>query len=113
MALPGVEERTSHGSPGFSIVGSKFFALFSQHHHGDERVALLVKTSGQEEQSMLIEQDDDLYYLPPYYAPSGWIGIRLDLGQTDWDHIAAWLQKSWLICAPAKLRKSFDIAAEF
>jgi formyltetrahydrofolate-dependent phosphoribosylglycinamide formyltransferase len=113
MGLPGVEERTSHGSPGFSIVGSKFFALFSQHHHGDERVALLVKTSGQEEQSMLIEQDDDLYYLPPYYAPSGWIGIRLDLGQTDWDHIAAWLQKSWLICAPAKLRKSFDIAADF
>jgi phosphoribosylglycinamide formyltransferase-1 len=113
MALPGVEERTSHGSPGFSIVGSKFFALFSQYHHGDERVALLVKTSGSEEQSMLLEQDDDLYYLPPYYGPSGWIGIRLDLGQTDWDHIASWLQKSWLICAPAKLRKSFDIAADF
>jgi formyltetrahydrofolate-dependent phosphoribosylglycinamide formyltransferase len=113
MILPGVEERTSHGSPGFAIVGSKFFALFSQHHHGDERIALLVKTSGPEEQSMLIEQDDDLYFLPPYYAPSGWIGIRLDLGQTDWEHIAGWLQKSWLICAPAKLRKSFDIAADF
>ena len=113
MALPGVEERTSHGSPGFSIIGSKFFALFSQYHHGSERIALLVKTSGPEEQSMLIEQDDDLYYLPPYYGPSGWIGIRLDLGQTDWEHIAGWLQKSWLICAPAKLRKSFDIAADF
>ena len=113
MLLPGVEERTSHGSPGFSIVGSKFFALFSQHHHGDERIALLVKTSGAEEQSMLIEQDDDLYYLPPYYAPSGWIGIRLDLGQTDWDHISEWLRKSWLICAPNKLRKTFDVASDF
>ncbi len=113
LALPSVEERTSHGSPGFSIIGSKFFALFSQHHHGDERIALLVKTSGPEEQAMLLEQDDALYYLPPYYGPSGWIGIRLDGGQTDWDHIAEWLQKSWLACAPAKLRKSFDIAAEF
>lgn len=113
MALPGVEERTSHGSPGFFIIGSKFFALFSQHHHGDGRIALLVKTSGPEEQSMLVEQDDDLYYLPRYYGPSGWIGIRLDLSRTDWEHIAGWLQKSWLICAPAKLRKSFDIAADF
>lgn len=62
---------------------------------------------------MLVEQDDDLYYLPRYYGPSGWIGIRLDLSRTDWEHIAGWLQKSWLICAPSKLRKSFDIAADF
>lgn len=113
LALPSAEERTSHGSPGFAIAGSKFFALFSQHHHGDERIALLVKSSGPDEQAMLLEQDGNLYYLPPYYGPSGWIGIRLDQGGTDWDHIAGWLQKSWLACAPAKLRKSVDRAAEF
>jgi len=113
MALPSVEERTSHGSPGFAITGGKFFATFSQHHHGDEKIALLVKTSGAEEQAMLVEQDDNLYFLPPYYAPSGWIGIRLDLGRNDWDHISAWLQKSWDICAPAKLRKARSVADDF
>lgn len=113
LALPSTEERTSHGSPGFSISGGKFFALFAQHHHGDGKIALLVKTSGGDEQAMLVEQDDELYYLPPYYAPSGWIGMRLDLGRNDWDHIASWLKKSWQICAPAKLRKTFAIADEF
>lgn len=113
LALPSTEERTSHGSPGFAISGSKFFALFSQHHHGDEKIALLVKTSGSDEQAMLVEQDNELYYLPPYYAPSGWIGIRLDLGRNDWDHIAGWLEKSWRVCAPAKLRKTVSIADEF
>lgn len=113
IILPSVDERTSHGSPGFAISGGKFFALFSQHHHGDDRIALLVKTSGPDEQAMLIEQDDELYYSPPYYGASGWIGIRLDLGRTDWDHVSGWLQKSWLSCAPAKLRKAFDISAEF
>lgn len=113
LTLPSAEERTSHGSPGFAIAGGKFFATFSQHHHGDEKIALLVKTSGAEEQAMLVEQDDELYFLPPYYAPSGWIGIRLDLGRNDWDHIAAWLKKSWDICAPAKLRKAGSIADEF
>lgn len=113
LSLPSVEERTSHGSPGFAIAGGKFFALFSHHHHGDDRIALLVKTSGADEQAMLIEQDDALYYNPPYYGASGWIGIRLDLGRTDWAHIADWLQKSWLACAPAKLRKGFDISTDF
>jgi phosphoribosylglycinamide formyltransferase 1 len=113
LALSGAEERTSHGAPGFAIAGGKFFAMFSRDHHSDGITALLVKTSGPEEQAMLIEQDDDLYYRPQYYGASGWIGIRLDLGRTDWDDIAGWLRKSWLAVAPPKLRKSFAIADEF
>jgi phosphoribosylglycinamide formyltransferase 1 len=113
LILPSAEERTSHGSPGFAITGGKFFAMFSNQHHNDGIIALLVKTSGEEEQAMLIDQDDEMYYRPQYYGPSGWIGIRLDLGRNDWEHIAAWLRKSWLAVAPPKLRKSFAIADEF
>ena len=76
-------------------------------------MALLVKTSGTEEQAMLIEQDEALYYLPQYYGASGWIGIRLDLGRNDWDHLADWLRKSWIAVAPAKLRQRANIADEF
>jgi phosphoribosylglycinamide formyltransferase 1 len=113
LQLPASEERTSHGSPGFALSGGKFFAMFSNQHHNDGVIALLVKTSGAEEQAMLIEQDENLYYRPQYYGASGWIGIRLDLGCNDWDHIADWLRKSWALSAPPKLRRAFDLAAEF
>jgi phosphoribosylglycinamide formyltransferase 1 len=113
MDLPEVEERTSHGSPGFAIQGGKFFALFAHQHHNDGITALLVKTSGVDEQAMLIEQAPALYYRPQYYGPAGWIGIRLDLGANDWGHLAAWLKASWTNIAPPKLKKLHNLADEF
>jgi phosphoribosylglycinamide formyltransferase 1 len=115
-ALPETEQRSSHGSPGWRVGGEKsgkYFAYFAQHHHGEASMALLVKTSGPEEQAMLIEQDEALYYLPQYYGASGWVGIRLDLGRNDWEHLSEWLRKSWMAVAPTKLRQSFSIADEF
>ena len=53
-ALPGVEERPSHGQPTF-FVGDKQFAQFRDDHHGDGRTAVCVRTSGTDEQEMLIE----------------------------------------------------------
>ncbi len=103
LALPEAEEKLSHGSPGFFVRGGKFFAYFTENHHGDGITALLVKASGVEEQTMLIEQDPDLYYRPAYLGPSGWIGIRLDTGTTDWTHIEDWLTRSWRVSAPKRL----------
>jgi len=103
MALPKVAEKLSHGAPGFFIEGGKFFAYFSADHHGSGITAVLVKTTGPEEQAMLIEADPDIYYKPPYLGPSGWIGIRLDLGDVDWDHITERLTTSWRMVAPRKL----------
>ena len=103
LALPEAEEKLSHGSPGFFVRGGKFFAYFQQNHHGDGITSVLVKASGVEEQAMLIEQDPDLYYRPAYLGPSGWIGIRLDTGDTDWQHIEDWLTRSWRASAPKRL----------
>ncbi len=112
MAQPEAEETRSHGMPCFGIVGGKKFAYVSNDHHGDGNTALLVKISGAEEQAMLIDSDEDRYYRPAYFG-DGWIGIRLDLGDTDWDHIGDWLAKSWLAVAPKKLTKLMDVAGEF
>jgi phosphoribosylglycinamide formyltransferase 1 len=102
FALPQVEETHSHSMPCFGIIKGKKFAWVTQNHHSHERVGLLVKISGADEQRHLIEQDEERYFRPPYFG-DGWIGMRLDLGENDWDEIAAWLERSWLSIAPKKL----------
>ncbi|MDX3909692.1 MAG: phosphoribosylglycinamide formyltransferase [Sphingobium sp.] len=113
LALPDAEEKASHGSPGFFVTGGKFFAYFTANHHQDGTIGLLVKASGAEEQAMLIDRDPDLYYRPAYLGPFNWIGIRLDQGNNDWEHLAEWLSKSWRLSAPKRLTKMLDIADEF
>jgi len=116
LILPETDARTSHGSPGWRVGGEKsgkFFAYVSIHHHGEDAIALLVKTSGQDEMAALIDAEPDRYYRPAYYGAAGWIAIRLDSGDTDWDHIAGWLAKSWRAVAPKRLTRFMDVAAEF
>ncbi len=112
VAQPEADEVTSHGMPCFGIVGGKKFAYVSMDHHGDGKTALLVKISGANEQAMLIDQDSERYYRPAYFG-DGWIAIRLDLGDTDWEAIGDWLARSWRAVAPKKLTRLQDIAEEF
>lgn len=112
LDLPETDETLSHGMPCFGIEKGKKFAYVSHNHHGDGKTALLVKISGTDEQAMLIEQDEDRFYRPAYFG-DGWIGIRLDLGGTDWDSIGEWLARSWQSVAPKRLTRLMDAAAEF
>jgi len=112
LAQPEADEVLSHGMPCFGIIGGKKFAYVSVDHHGDGKTALLVKISGAEEQAMLIDSDAERYYRPAYFG-DGWVGIRLDLGDTDWDHISDWITKSWRAIAPKKLTKLMDVADGF
>jgi phosphoribosylglycinamide formyltransferase 1 len=112
MLLPEADEIVSHGMPCFGIKGGKKFGYISLDHHGDGKTSLLLKISGSDEQAMLIASDPDVYYRPAYFG-DGWIAMRLDLGNVDWDHVGEWLRKSWIAVAPTKLRQSFSIADEF
>lgn len=112
MALPEADEVESHGMPCFGVIKGKKFAYFTSNHHADGRTALLVKISGADEQAMLIEQDEDRYFRPAYFG-DGWIGIRLDLGENDWDAIGEWLSRSWRAIAPKKLTSLMDAADQF
>ena len=112
LAQPESNEVQSHGMPCFGIIGGKKFAYVSIDHLGDGKIALLVKISGVEEQTMLIDSDADCYYRPAYFG-DGWVGIRLDLGDTNWDHINDWVAKSWRAVAPKKLSKLMDVVRDF
>ncbi len=103
LALPASAERLSHGSPGWHIEQGRFFAYFWHNHHDDGETIVIVKTSGREEQEMLIDMDPDCYFSPPYLGPSGWIALRLDRPDTDWDRIADRIATSWEMVAPRRL----------
>jgi phosphoribosylglycinamide formyltransferase-1 len=103
LALPQSDEAMSHGMPSFGVIKGKKFAYVSLDHHGDGKASLLVKISGPDEQAQLIDMDEERYYRPAYFG-DGWVGIRLDLGDNDWDAIADWLTRSWQSVAPRRLQ---------
>ena len=112
LALPEADEVLSHGMPCFGVTKGKKFAYVSVDHHGDGKTALLVKVSGLDEQQQLIENDPLRYYRPAYFGDA-WIGVRLDIGGNDWDHIGEWLARSWRMSAPKKLTALLDAADAF
>ena len=112
LALPDSDEVLSHGMPCFGVLKGKKFAYVSRDHHGDGKTALLVKIGGLDEQQQLIENDPARYYRAAYFGDS-WIGIRLDIGDNDWDHIGEWLARSWRMSAPRKLTALLDAADAF
>lgn len=112
LALPYADEVLSHGMPCFGVIKGKKFAYVSNDHHGEGKVSLLVKISGLDEQAQLIDMDPERYNRPAYFG-DGWVGVRLDIGGTDWDHIGEWLARSWRMSAPKKLTALMDVADGF
>ena len=115
LAMPEVEERDSHGAPGFRTAGKsgKFFAYFSDRHHGEPHIALLAKTSGIDEMTDLIARDPERFYRPAFYGASGWVGVVLNRRDCDWDQVAHWVARSWRSVAPRRLTGLLDVADQF
>ena len=113
--LPEVGRKTSHGSPGWSVGGDKgkLFAILANHHHGEEAIGLLVKASGPDEMTGLIEAQPDVYYWPKYYGASGWLGVKLNRRDVDWEQVGDWLERSWRACAPPRLTRLMRAAEQF
>jgi len=107
LAQPLGTEKISHGAPVFFIEKGRTFAWFVHNHHGSGITAVAVKASGPDEQAMLVEAEPALFYRPPYLAPSGWIGLRLDVPQTDWDQVEARVEQSWALAATPRIRERF------
>lgn len=103
--LPEVARKTSHGSPGWAAGGDKgkLFAILAAHHHGEDAVGLLVKSAGTDEMTGLIEAQPEIYYWPKYYGASGWLGLKLNRRDVDWQQVSEWLARSWELAAPRRL----------
>jgi hypothetical protein len=78
LALPGVTERLSHGSPAF-YAGKQFVMLWPDGHHEHAFPHLwCAAPSGALE--AFVGSDPDRFFRPPYVGSRGWLGVRLDAG---------------------------------
>jgi hypothetical protein len=101
LALPGCEERLSHGSPGF-FAGRQFVMLWAHGHHEHEFPHLWCAAPPGAQQE-LTSTEPDRFFRPPYVGHRGWIGLRLD-GDVDWAEVAETCREAYQVIAPARLR---------
>ena len=99
LALPGVEERVSHGAPAF-FAGKQFVMLWAggHHDHGFPHMWCAAPPGAQDE---LVRTEPERFFRPPYVGHRGWIGVRLD-GVVDWDEVAAICQEAHHTVKPVR-----------
>jgi hypothetical protein len=94
-ALPGAVERLSHGSPTF-FTGERrqdrsFASLHDEREWFEGRLCLW-RAAPDGLQEALVAGDPRRWFVPPYVGHRGWVGLRLDLPDTDWDEAAGALE---------------------
>ena len=102
MALPEVNERPSHGEPTWFIRDKKTFVNTDNHHHGAAHYAIWCAAPFGA-QDALISANPAVYFRPPYVGHRGWVGVRLDVPELDWDEVATVIREAYRVIAPPKL----------
>ena len=83
-------------------VRKKTFAYFLNNHHGDGIVAFTCKVlpGGN---AALVKAKPIKFYIPSYVGPKGWVALRLDVGEIDWDEVSRLVGGSYQLVAPKRL----------
>lgn len=108
LALPEAM-REIHGSHAAFLVRKKNFAYFLDNHHGDGIVGITCKALPGDNLA-LIAADPERFYMPAYVGPRGWVGLRLDRGEIDWEEVIEMLKLSYKLSAPKKLAAMVQIS---
>jgi hypothetical protein len=80
----------------------RIFAYYLFDHHGDGMIAFTCKSS-LSEQRRLVKDDPTSFFVPAYLGSKGWIAIRLDLDEVDWDTVSELARRAYQDIAPRKL----------
>ena len=98
LAIPGAEERRSHGSPTFFTQegrrGRTFASLHDERQWGEGRLCLWF-AAPEGLQEALVTSGPERFFVPPYVGHRGWAGLRLDLPETDWDEAGGWIEDAY------------------
>jgi predicted DNA-binding protein (MmcQ/YjbR family) len=102
LSLPEAE-RTLCGAHADFRVHGKIFAYFLRNHGGDGITAACFKSKlGQHVEH--VKRAPERFYLPNYLGRRGWVGVRLDHGEIDWQEISELAAVSYNLVAPKTMR---------
>ncbi len=102
LSFPETEALKSHGMQNFRVRGAKTFATYAENHHGDGRLALWLNVPDGM-QDAYVRAKSKHFFVPPYVGPSGWLGVRLDLG-ISWKDVTHLVRSAYEEVAPPRLR---------
>ena len=88
-------------------IRKKTMAYYQFDHHGDGMISLVCKSSPSE-QRRLTKADPENFFVPDYVGHKGWIGVRLDLVDVDWESVTECLRRAYQELAPRKLAVMID-----
>jgi hypothetical protein len=107
LALPEATRESMGRHAAFLVCGKKF-AYFLEDHHGDGIVGITCKVLPGDN-TALIASNPAKFYLPAYVGPRGWVGLRLDVGEIDWEEVVELTTHSYLLVAPKRLAATVTI----
>ncbi|KAB7746312.1 MmcQ/YjbR family DNA-binding protein [Nostocoides sp. F2B08] len=113
LALPGADEKVSHGRPTFFT--RKVFAIFGGvvkgDHHSDSLARSVLFLPAADERDALLA--DGRFVVPAYEGAYGWLCLPLDRGEsngseTDWAEVSELVEESFRATAPVTLVRALD-----
>jgi hypothetical protein len=101
LALPEATRDYNGQHAGFQV-RKRTFAWFLNDHHGDGVVGVNCKVI-RGDNTALAAALPDRFYIPAYVGPKGWVGLRLDAGEIDWEEVTELINGSYRLVAPKRL----------
>ena len=106
LALPEVtcENQGTHAR---FVIAKKTLAYYVNDHHGNGIIAVWCKVLPGDN-TVLAASDPKKFYIPEYVGPKGWVGLRLDTGEVDWEEAGDLIAGSYRLIAPKRLVKALS-----
>jgi hypothetical protein len=99
LALPGVEEGVSYGTPAFRVGGK----LLARLHQDGESLVIKIDFG---ERELLMRADPATFYITEHYRHYPWMLVRL--AKVHPDEIRRLFTQAWFSAAPKALAKALD-----
>ena len=99
LALPGVEEGTSYGTPAFRVSRK----LFARMHQSEDAVIVRMDRDTRE---LLMQDRPKTFFITDHYLNHPWVLVRLST--VDHDELGGLLEQAWRRFASRRLLDELD-----